>query len=163
MRDRTLKYLLVLPAVVAVFATAVWPLLDSAILSFRVWKLSRSRVPGGFVGFDNYVQAFTSPDFIDAAANTLLFVFFSVAMTTLLALGLALLPAKGGPFRRAVQTLLILPFAMRPALVGVSWRFMFPPEFGLFAAVSAIVASTICCPRIATSRWCSRTTASTRT
>ncbi len=135
MRDRTLKYLLVLPAVIAVFATAVWPLLDSAILSFRVWKLSRSRVPGGFVGFDNYIQAFTSPDFINAAVNTLLFVCFSVAMTTLLALGLALLLAKGGPLRRAVQTLLILPFAMSPALVGVSWRFMFHPEFGLFAAV----------------------------
>ena len=92
-------------------------------------------MPGGFVGFDNYIQAFTSPDFINAAVNTLLFVCFSVAMTTLLALGLALLLAKGGPLRRAVQTLLILPFAMSPALVGVSWRFMFHPEFGLFAAV----------------------------
>jgi len=135
MRDRTLKYLLVLPAVVAVFATAIWPLLDSAILSFRVWKLSRSRVPGAFVGFDNYIQAFTAPDFVNAVVNTLIFVVCSVAATTLLALGLALLLSKGGTLRRIVQTLLILPFAMSPALVGVSWRFMFHPEFGLFAAV----------------------------
>ena len=135
MHDRTLKYALVLPAVVAVFATAVWPLLDSAILSFRIWKLSRSRVPGGFVGIDNYLQAFSSPDFINAALNTILFVALSVTVTTLLALGLALLLAKGGAFRKTVQTLLILPFAMSPALVGVSWRFMFHPEFGLFAAV----------------------------
>jgi multiple sugar transport system permease protein len=135
MRDRTLKYALVLPAVVAVFATAVWPLLDSAILSFRTWKLSRSRAPGGFVGVDNYVQAFSSPDFINAALNTILFVALSVTVTTLLALGLALLLAKGGALRKTVQTLLILPFAMSPALVGVSWRFMFHPEFGLFAAV----------------------------
>lgn len=135
MHDRVLKYLLVLPAVVAVFATAVWPLVDSAILSFRVWKLSRSRVPGAFVGFDNYLQAFTSPDFINAALNTVLFVGLSVGCTTLLALGLALLLSKGGTLRRIVQTLLILPFAMSPALVGVSWRFMFHPEFGLFAAV----------------------------
>lgn len=135
MHDRVLKYLLVLPAVVAVFATAVWPLVDSALLSFRVWKLSRSRVPGAFVGFDNYVQAFTSPDFINALLNTVLFVCLSVGFTTLLALGLALLLSKGGTFRKIVQTLLILPFAMSPALVGVSWRFMFHPEFGLFAAV----------------------------
>ncbi len=135
MRDRTLKYALVLPAVVAVFATAVWPLLDSAILSFRTWKLSRSRVPTGFVGIDNYLQAFNSPDFINAALNTILFVALSVTFTTLLALGLALLLAKGGALRKTVQTLLILPFAMSPALVGVSWRFMFHPEFGLFAAV----------------------------
>jgi multiple sugar transport system permease protein len=135
MRDRHLKYALALPAVVAVAVTAVWPLLDSAILSFRVWKLSRSRVPGGFVGFDNYLQAFGSPDFINALLNTVVFVVLSVTFTTLLALGLALLLAKGGPLRKSVQTLLILPFAMSPALVGVSFRFMFHPEFGLFASL----------------------------
>jgi multiple sugar transport system permease protein len=133
--DRVLKYLLVLPAVVAVFATAVWPLIDSAMLSFRVWKLSRSRLPGPFVGIDNYLQAFASPDFVNAVLNTVLFVVLSVGLTTLLALGMALLLSKGGTFRRIVQTLLILPFAMSPALVGVSWRFMFHPEFGLFAAL----------------------------
>jgi multiple sugar transport system permease protein len=137
MRDRTLKYLLVLPAVVAVFATAVWPLIDAAMLSFRVWKLSRSRLPGAFIGFENYFQAFGAPDFINAVVNTLLFVFLSVGLTTGLALGLALLLSKGGTLRRTVQTLLILPFAMSPALVGVSWRFMFHPDFGLFAAIFA--------------------------
>ena len=35
-----------------------------------------------------------------------------------------------------MQALLILPFAMSPALVGVSWRFLFNPEFGLFAALA---------------------------
>ncbi len=135
MHDRSLKYALVLPAVIAVAVTAVWPLLDSAMLSFRVWKLSRSPVPGGFVGIDNYLQAFGSPDFINALLNTVWFVALSVTATTLLALGLALLLAKGGPLRKTVQTLLILPFAMSPALVGVSFRFMFHPEFGLFASV----------------------------
>jgi multiple sugar transport system permease protein len=135
MRDRTLKYVLVLPAVVVVFATAIWPLLDSAHLSFRVWKLSRTRSAGAYVGVENYQQALASPDFLNAVVNTVLFVTLSVLFTTLLALGLALLLAKGGPLRKTVQALLILPFAMSPALVGVSFRFMFHPEFGLFAAV----------------------------
>ena len=55
-----------------------------------------------------------------------------MALTTLLALGLAMLLAPGGRLRSGVQTLLILPFAMSPALIGVSFRFMFNPEFGLF-------------------------------
>ena len=42
---------------------------------------------------------------------------------------------KGGWFRTGVRTLLVLPFAMSPALVGVSWRFMFNPELGLFEAM----------------------------
>jgi multiple sugar transport system permease protein len=135
MHDRTLKYLLVLPGVLVVFATAVWPLLDAAALSVRVWKLSRSSTPGAFIGFENYFQALDSPDFLNAVGNTLLFVALTVTLTTTLALGLALLLVKGGRLRRTVQALLLLPFAMSPALVGVSWRFMFNPEFGLFAAV----------------------------
>jgi multiple sugar transport system permease protein len=135
MRDRTLKYLLVLPGVAVVAMTAVWPLLDAAMLSFRSWRLSRSHTPGPFVGLENFSAALESPDFVDAVFNTLLFTTITVTLTTLLALGLALLLVKGGRLRRTVQTLLILPFAMSPALVGVSWRFMFNPEFGLFAAL----------------------------
>ena len=41
MRDSTLKYLLVLPAIVVVFATAIWPLIESLRLSFTVGRLSR--------------------------------------------------------------------------------------------------------------------------
>lgn len=139
MRDRTLKYALVLPAVVVVFATAIWPLVDSAILSFRTWRLSRSATPGPFVGLDNYERAFSSGDFLNSVGVTLFFVAATVTLVTLFALGLALLLARGGPLRTTVRTLLILPFAMSPALVGVSWRFMFNPEFGLFAALFGAV------------------------
>src|SRR5690606_26547795 len=51
----------------------------------------------------------------------------------ILALAIALLLQRGGPLRRTVQALLILPFAMSPALVGISWRFLLNPEFGLFS------------------------------
>ena len=135
MRDRHLKYLMVLPAVVVVFATAIWPLLQSLILSFRSWKLSKSSVPGPFVGFENYAWAlFEDPDFWNATVVTSVYTVLTVALTTLFALGIALLLAPGGRLRLTVRTLLILPFAMSPALVGVSFRFMFNPEFGLFDA-----------------------------
>ena len=140
LRDRHLKYLLVLPAVVIVFATAIWPLVDSLILSFRAWKLSRSNVPGPFVGFENYLWALVEePAFWNAVRVTGLYTVLTVGLTTLLALGVALLLAPGGRFRFTVRTLLILPFAMSPALVGVSFRFMFNPEFGLFDAFFGIV------------------------
>lgn len=139
MRDRTLKWILVLPAVLVVAATALWPLAYSAVLSFRQWRLSRSSRPQGWVGTDNFENAFASPDVLGAALNTVLFVGLTVALTTLLALGLALLLSRGGPLRRMVQALLILPFAMSPALVGVSWRFLFHPEFGAFAALAGTV------------------------
>ncbi len=135
MRDRHLKYLLVLPAVVVVFATAIWPLIQSLILSFRTWKLSKSHVPGPFIGWENYSWALLEePDFWNATVVTTVYTVLTVGCTTLIALGIALLLAPGGRLRLTVRTLLILPFAMSPALVGVSFRFMFNPEFGLFDA-----------------------------
>lgn len=135
MQDRRLKYALVAPAVAAVFLTAVWPLLDSLLLSFRFWKLSKSATPGGFVGFENYAWALLEePAFWNAAAVTALYTLATVALSVCAALGVALLLAPGGKLRTIARALLLLPFAMSPALVGVSFRFMFNPEFGLFDA-----------------------------
>ena len=134
MRDRTLKYLLVLPAILVVFATAIWPLAESLRLSFTQGLLTRPNFPQGYLGTENYAWAFEEPAFWNSVWVTGLYTVVTVALTTLLALGLALLLAPGGRFRMSVQTLLILPFAMSPALIGVSFRFMFNPEFGLFDA-----------------------------
>ena len=97
LRDRHLKYLLVLPAVTVVVATAIWPLVDSFILSFRFWKLSRSNVPGPFVGLENYLWALVEePAFWNAVWVTGLYTVLTVGFTTLFALGVALLLAPGG-------------------------------------------------------------------
>ncbi|MGF1474775.1 MAG: carbohydrate ABC transporter permease [Geminicoccaceae bacterium] len=140
MRDDRLKYLLVLPAVAAVFATAIWPLIESFRLSLTVGRLTRPNFPQAYIGFENYGWAFLEePAFWNAVYVTGVYTIVTVLLTTLLALGLALLLAPGGRLRGGVQTLLILPFAMSPALIGVSFRFMFNPEFGLFDAFFGLV------------------------
>lgn len=136
MRDATLKYVLVAPAVVVVMATAIWPLVESFRLSLYAGRLSRPDFPQGFIGVENYTWAFLEePAFWNSVWVTLWFTVVTVVLTTLLALSFALLLAPGGRFRSGVQALLILPFAMSPALIGVSFRFMFNPEFGLFDAL----------------------------
>ncbi len=135
MRDKHLKYLLVIPAVIVVFATAIWPLAESLRLAFYQGRLSRAAFPQGFIGMDNYTWVlWEEPAFWNAVVVTGVYIVITVVLTTVLALGLALLLAPGGRFRLSVQTLLIIPFAMSPALIGVSFRFMFNAEFGLFDA-----------------------------
>jgi len=135
MRDNTLKYVLVAPAVFVVFATAIWPLIESLRYSFHAGRLSRPDFPQAFIGLENYTWAFLEePAFWNSVWVTALFTVVTVALTTILALGFALLLAPGGRLRTGIQALLILPFAMSPALIGVSFRFMFNPEFGLFDA-----------------------------
>ena len=140
LRDRHLKYLLVLPALLIVAATALYPLFESLRYSFTVGRLTRPNFPQAYVGLENYAWAFLDePLFFNAAAATAIYTVITVVLTTVLALGLALLLAPGGRFRTGVQTLLILPFAMSPALIGVSFRFMFNPEFGLFDAFFGVL------------------------
>ena len=146
MRDRHLKYLFVLPALIVVASTAIWPLLQSFYLSFREWKLNRARESKALWDFeydgwenitylfDNYLQAVQDDLMWNAVQVTSIFTIASVILSVGMALGLALLLAPGGKFRLTVRTMLILPFAMSPALIGVSWRFMFQPDFGLFKA-----------------------------
>ena len=146
MRDRHLKYLFVLPALIVVASTAIWPLLQSFYLSFREWKLNRARESKALWDFeydgwenitylfDNYLQAIQDDLMWNAVQVTSIFTVASVILSVGMALGLALLLAPGGKFRLTVRTMLILPFAMSPALIGVSWRFMFQPDFGLFKA-----------------------------
>jgi multiple sugar transport system permease protein len=50
-------------------------------------------------------------------------------------MALALLLAGNGRLEINTRTLLVIPFAMSPALVGVSWRFLLNPEFGGFSAL----------------------------
>ncbi len=140
MRDNVLKYALVAPAVLVVFATAIWPLLESARLSATVGRLNRPGSLQRYLGWDNYAWAvLEEPAFWNSVWVTAVYTVLTVVLTTLCALGLAMLLAPGGRLRSGVQTLLILPFAMSPALIGVSFRFMFNPEFGLFDAFFGVL------------------------
>jgi len=134
-RDNVLKYVLVAPAVLVVLVTAIWPLVESARLSFTVGRLNRPESLEQYLGWDNFIWALLEePAFWNSVWVTAIYTILTVGLTTFLALGLAILLAPGGWLRSGVQTLLILPFAMSPALIGVSFRFMFNPEFGLFDA-----------------------------
>ena len=151
--ERWTKYLLVLPGVLAVLLSAVWPLAQVFYLSFRDWRLNRSAeshalwVPAdgwGDIGwlFDNYTRAFQDPNFWHSAWATLVFCASSVLLTLALALACAMLLLPGGRVRGALRALLILPFAMSPALIGINWRFMFNAEYGFVASLARVLGMT---------------------
>ena len=140
MRDRWLKYWLILPAALLVVGTTIWPLAVSLITSFRDWRLTRSAAPGPFIGVEHYVVALTDdPDFANAVRVTAMFVGIDVTITVLSSLGLALLLRRAGVLQSVTRAVLILPFAVSPALVGISFRFMFNAEMGVFTWLAGAV------------------------
>lgn len=133
MKEKTLSYALLVPAFIIVLATTLYPLAYSFVTSFREWDLTKQRRPGDFIGVDNYVHAASESGFQNSLWVTTIFVVTSVILTLVLAMSLALLLRRKGRMHTFTRIILILPFAMSPALIGVSYRFMFNPEFGVLA------------------------------
>ena len=86
-----------------------------------------------FVGWDNFATLFADPNYIFSFAVTAL---FSVAVS-LLALAPGLLFAvmadrvvRGATF---YKTVLLMPYAIAPAVAGVLWMFLFNPSIGVVA------------------------------
>ncbi|MCW5642125.1 sugar ABC transporter permease [Comamonadaceae bacterium G21597-S1] len=132
MRRIPVHWLLLAPALLFVAAMALFPLAYSFILSFREWKLARSVTPGDWVGLENYWYLLTDdPDFLEAIQVTAVFVVSNVLATVLVALGAALLLNRAGRINTIARVLLILPFVMSPALVGISFRFFLNGEYGI--------------------------------
>ena len=130
-RERYLKYALLAPAFLICAATLFYPLLQSFWYSLHDWNLGQSPSVGAFVGLDNYRNLLTDDEsFWTSIRVTLAFTLPSVFLTIALALGLAMLLVGSGPLEVNARTLLVIPFAMSPALIGVSWRFLLNPEFG---------------------------------
>jgi len=140
MNQRRLALILLAPAVVLVAFTTIYPMVSSFWTSFHVLNLARSLDLGRFVGLENYEEAFRyDPEFWTIMRVTATFVVIDVALTILAALGLAILLLRAGFGQSLVRTLIILPFAMSPALIGISWRFMLNPDYGAFARTIAAV------------------------
>ncbi len=135
MKNNRLAFLLLLPALLVIAVTTVFPMLYSLALSFRSWKLSYSATPGPFVGLENYAELFAGDaEFGGAVSTMLIFVLADVLATCLVALGGALLLRRAGRVNSLARALLMLPFVMSPALIGISLRFFLNPEYGVIAA-----------------------------
>ena len=140
MIQRKLAFALLAPAFLIVAFTTVYPMVSSFWTSFHVLNLAKSLELGRFVGVENYTEAFTEdPEFWTIMAVTARFVVIDVSLTILAALGLAILLLRAGFGQSVVRTLIILPFAMSPALIGISWRFMLNPDYGAFSRTIAAV------------------------
>jgi multiple sugar transport system permease protein len=84
-----------------------------------------------FVGADNYTLAATDPTFWDAVRVSLVYVVATTGIELVAGFVLALVLSRKMRGLGLVRTLLIIPMAMTPVVVGLTWRMLFTPPFGL--------------------------------
>lgn len=123
---------LLLPQMAVTIVFFFWPAAQAiaqSVLREDAFGLSTS-----FVGLDNFATLFADPDYLGSFGIT---AFFSAAVAVLaLAPGLLLAVMADRVVRGAAfyKTVLLLPYAIAPAIAGVLWMFMFNPSIGVLAA-----------------------------
>lgn len=128
--DRRFAALLMLPAGLFLAIFIGWPLLQFVGDSF----FTISPIAGGprqFVGFANYVTAFTSSDFGNAAWRTIVYTVIVVTFEFVLGLLVALLFTSLGNSSRVFRTIFLYPLMIAPIVAGLLWRFLLIDNFGI--------------------------------
>jgi sn-glycerol 3-phosphate transport system permease protein len=130
---KLLPYLLLAPqlAITAVFF--LWP--AGKALQQSVLREDPFGLKSQFVGAANFVRVLGDPLYLDAAWLTVwtsvLIVFFAMALGLLLATAVDGLLFGAGTY----ETILLVPYAVAPAIAGVLWFFLMNPSIGTLAGM----------------------------
>ena len=92
-----------------------------------------------FIGADNYALIATDPTFWDAVRVTFLYVVATTGSELILGFALAIVLSRKLRGLGLVRTLLIIPMAMTPVVVGLTWRLLYTPPFGLVNYGASVV------------------------
>ncbi len=130
-RQRAVGVALTTPALLALGATVLFPLLWTVSLSVQRFSLAATGPAPQFVGFDNYARVLGSAGFQNALVQTLGYVVATLALELLLAMPIALLLQRPTTGRKALRLVVAVPLMRAPVVAALAWRFLFSNEYGL--------------------------------
>jgi multiple sugar transport system permease protein len=102
--------------------------LQKALSYFVLYKPQAER----FIGLENFASLITSDYTQTAFFNTLAFTAVTVSAEMVLGFALALVLSRWIYGQGVLRTLLMVPVLLSPIIVGLSWRFMYNPNIGIF-------------------------------
>ena len=126
----------ILPQLLLVFTFFYWPTLQALY-----WSVTLEPPFGGgnqFVGLDNFKAVIANPHYWESVWRSILFAVSVTVFSVGLATVLALCADRGLWGHRIYKFLYFLPYAVPAAAVGLSFRFIFTPDAGLFGIFNQI-------------------------
>ncbi|HBT51995.1 MAG TPA: glycerol-3-phosphate transporter permease, partial [Erwinia persicina] len=128
-RAKALPYLLVLPQLIITIVFFLWPAGEA--LWYSVQNVDPFGISSTFVGLENFTRLFSDAYYLDSFWTTIVF----SSLVTVIGLVVSLLFAAMVDYvlrlKRFYQTLMLLPYAVAPAVAAVLWMFLFSPGLGL--------------------------------
>lgn len=129
--DKFACWAFLMPTLIFLAVTALFPLLYSVYLSFFRLKLNLPNQQPVFVGLDNYIRMFTDTMLHTSTINTLLFAFISVALEVVLGLMVAMVICSDSMWSRVATSIFMIPMIMAPVAIGTLWRMMMDASTGV--------------------------------
>jgi multiple sugar transport system permease protein len=134
--DFTFKWIMVLPAVVAVVALLIFPFLFTLVVSFTDWHLFNRGAPINFVGFEMWASVVGSQYIQTTTLNTLAFVAVAVPIEFALGLIVALALNEATRGRSFFRVFFLMPVMISPiAVVFIIGRLMLHEDIGAINAI----------------------------
>ncbi|MGH7255472.1 MAG: carbohydrate ABC transporter permease [Nitrospirales bacterium] len=129
--DQASGWWLVAPALAFTLAFAVYPVVESVLLSLQRFVIGVPGLGQPFIGLQNYLDLAADPVARQALLVTLGFVFVSTALELLLGLGIALVIHEHFPGRGWVRAVALIPWAIPTVVASQMWRYIFNDQYGL--------------------------------
>ncbi|WP_018130288.1 carbohydrate ABC transporter permease [Effusibacillus pohliae] len=126
---RLLPYLYTTPALVIFLLFFIYPIFYMIYLSFTSWNLISPTKT--FIGFENYKELFRSHDFLQVLSNTVLYTVFTVLISLVISLLLALWLNRKGRRYSFLQGAIFSPHIISLVSVSLLWMWMMDPQYGL--------------------------------
>ena len=117
-------WLYLAPALAFLIFFMVYPLIDVFIYSFEEGYNSASQTYFGIGGY-NYSYVLRDPYFLQAVKNTFILVIFTVPISTVLSLLIALALNSIDKLRKLFQTVFFLPYVTNTLAVGLVFMILF--------------------------------------
>ena len=130
MSDLAIRNMFIIPTIVFLIVFNIFPLLYSLGYSFTDFRAS-TNAPANFVGLDNYRDLLSDPFIWRNFTITAKYVIISVTGQVIVGFGVAMLLNRDIPFKGLLTTLLLLPMMLSMAVVGLFWKLLYDPNFGI--------------------------------
>jgi len=127
--SRKTLLLFFLPGAIFMAMFLIYPIVKMAMDSFFEFDIYTNEKL--FIGFDNYIKAFTDESFLIPLKNTLIYVVVAVTFETIIGMALALVLVQDFPGSKLVRSLMLAPLMVAPLISGLTWRLMFNSNFGI--------------------------------
>jgi multiple sugar transport system permease protein len=130
MSDIGIRNLFIIPTILFLIVFNIFPLIYSLGYSFTDLSAAASG-PVNWVGLRNYRELLNDPFIWNNFVVTAKYVIVSVGGQMVVGFGLALLLNRKIPYKGLITTLLLLPMMMSSAVVGLFWKLLYDPSWGV--------------------------------